>query len=205
MGLHLAHPFPPAVQDSFPAARASPRALRRGGQGWGPSRGRVWPPPLSQPCLSPGELDSADSCLSCRAWSCVGWWLCMWRTCSVPARRGSRCPPARSHYSDPAPRPLLAGGWLYGARGTTGPEPSERPRGSRGRSPSPREPEKTNRVGMELQHANLGLDSRRNFQGLTSGPSCHLPLWPCPDPRCGMVAPHQKPRQTEPAFTSPGV
>ena len=174
---------------------------------WGPAEGGTRVGPQSWESLastSHPAMSLPRRAGQCRLMSLLqGLELC--RVVAVHARRGSRCPPARSHYSDPAPRPLLAGGWLYGARGTTGPEPSERPRGSRGRSPSPREPEKTNRVWMELQHANLGSDSRRNFQGLTNGPSCHLPLWPCPDPCCGMVAPHQKPRQTEPAFTSPGV
>lgn len=37
----------------------------------------------------------------------------------------------------------------------------------------------------------LGSDGRRDFQRLTSGASCHLPLWPCPDSPCGREAPHQ--------------
>lgn len=47
-------------------------------------------------------------CLCCRVWSCVEWWLCMWRTCSVPGRSSSHCPQVRSHCSDLAPSPAAA-------------------------------------------------------------------------------------------------
>lgn len=95
------------------------------------------------PQVKVGKCQEGVDSVSCRAWSCVEWWPCMWRTCSVPGRRGSRCLPARSHCSDLASPAPSAEALLCDPRGVTGPEPEGRPGGSRRSVPSPQEPEKT--------------------------------------------------------------
>lgn len=95
-------------QFPLPAPHTPPRTLGEVGTRVGPTS------PLSRPHLTlRWEAGSVGGCvsshgLSCRAWSCVELWLCTWKTCSVPGRSGSRCPPARLRCSEPAPGPPAA-------------------------------------------------------------------------------------------------
>lgn len=104
LDLLLTYPFQPINPTILPSG--SSHSSRDPGGG-GDKGGSHWSSPRGESRGSVGGCVDSHG-LSCRAWSCVEWWLCTWRTCSVPGRSGLRCPPARLRYSDPAPSPPAA-------------------------------------------------------------------------------------------------